>query len=69
MVFFNRSFFNIAPSIYDVLKARATKDGYDNMLGIFDRPEEIVDFMVTHPMVTEPNQPRTFGLTALLLNR
>jgi hypothetical protein len=67
MVFFNRSFFTAPPSIYDVLRDRAQKDKYDNMVGIFDMPEEVVEFVVNHPMVPEPTHQSTFGLTSLTL--
>lgn len=51
MVFFGKEFYSAPPSIFDVVKDRATKDkpGWGNFLGICDTPEEAVKFIETHP--------------------
>jgi hypothetical protein len=41
----NTSFFGGKPSIFDVLKARATKDGYGDLVAIGDSPAEVIEFM------------------------
>jgi predicted Rossmann-fold nucleotide-binding protein len=61
MVFFKKSFFDGVPSIFKVAQARAKQDGYEDMLGIFDEPQEVVDFIETHRMVREAGERRTFG--------
>jgi predicted Rossmann-fold nucleotide-binding protein len=67
MVFLGKSFFGSAPSIFDVVKARAKQDGYEAMVAIVDTPEEAVAFILSHPMVPEPGQMRTFGFSRLLM--
>lgn len=65
MVFLGKSFFGQAPSIFDVVKARAKQDGYDDMLALVDTAQEAADFIVSHPMKPEPHKERTFGFTNL----
>ena len=67
MVFFKKSFFDSSPSIFGVLLERARLDHYDDMVGIFDEPGQIVDFIETHPMQQQPGEVRTFGSTGLEL--
>jgi predicted Rossmann-fold nucleotide-binding protein len=67
MVFFKTSFFCAAPSIFDVLQARAQQDGYGSMVKVLDEPGAIVDFIETHPVMEQPGQGRTFGFTGLEL--
>jgi hypothetical protein len=53
MVFLRKSFFGAKPSIFDVVKARATQDRYDNMVTLVDTAEEAVAFILSPPMVPE----------------
>ena len=66
MVFLGKSFFGTAPSIFDVVKARAATDGYGDMVALVDTPEEAVAFLQNHPMRQEPGskQERTFGFSS-----
>jgi hypothetical protein len=74
MVFLDKEFFLKPPSIFEVLKAQAHRADnlhgpYDDMVGVFDTAEEIVDFIKAHPIRQEPGAPlgRTFGLSNLQL--
>lgn len=51
MVFFGKKFYTDSPSIFHVVKDRATKDkpGWGEFLGLCDTPEEAVRFIETHP--------------------
>jgi len=49
MVFLDSSFYRASPSIYDVLLARANKDGYADLVSLQDDPESIVKYIVDHP--------------------
>jgi hypothetical protein len=69
MVFLGKSFFAAAPSIFDVVKARAKRDGYEGMVGIVDTPEEAVAFLLSQPMRPQPNQMRTFGVSRLRMGK
>jgi predicted Rossmann-fold nucleotide-binding protein len=71
MVFMGESFFGAKPSIFDVVRARAAKDGYDDMLTMVDTPDAVIEFILAHPMRPEPRprQNRTFGLSNYLLSR
>lgn len=70
MVFMGKSFFGAPPSIFDVVKARAAKDGYDDMVALLDTPEEVLAFIIAHPMRPQPGlkQERTFGFSNYLLS-
>jgi predicted Rossmann-fold nucleotide-binding protein len=65
MVFMNKSFFTAPPSIFRVLRHRAHLDGYDKMVEILDEPADTVAFIQAHPLIRQPNQPRTFGFSAI----
>lgn len=65
MVFLGKSFFGQASSTFDVVKARAKQDGYDDMLALVDTAQETADFIVSQPMKPEPHKERTFGFTNL----
>jgi hypothetical protein len=70
MVFMGKSFLGAPPSIFDVVRARAAKDGYDDMVALVDAPEDVVEFVLAHPMRPEPGpkQERTFGFSNYLLS-
>jgi predicted Rossmann-fold nucleotide-binding protein len=72
MVFLGKDFFLKLPSIFEVLRAQAHRPDnrygpYDDMVGVFDTAQEIVDFIKAHPMKTPPQiaLKRTFGLSNL----
>ena len=67
MVFLDESFYKAPPSIFDVVLNRAKLDKYDNLLGVFSRREDVVKFIVDHPMVPEKGlvSDRTYGLSNL----
>ncbi len=67
MVFLGKSFFGTAPSVFDVARNRAKKDGYDDMLALVDTAQDAVDFILSHPMIPQPQQQRTFGLSNVAL--
>jgi hypothetical protein len=69
MVFYSSSYTD-KPSIFDVVKARADKDGYGDMVGVCSTVDEVVQFILTHPMKPEsPAAPkRTFGISNSLLH-
>ena len=69
MVFLGKSFFGAPPSIFDVVKERARKDNYEEMVGMVDTAEEAVAFILSHPMVPKNGLPRTFGFSHLLLSK
>lgn len=71
MVFLDKSVFGAPPSIFDVVLARATQDKYGDMLALLDSPEDVVDFILAHPMQSEPKpkQARTFGFSNHLLSK
>lgn len=61
MVFLDSSFYRANPSIYDVLLARANKDGYADLVSLQDDPEQIVKYIITHP----PQKEHKEGLRSL----
>jgi predicted Rossmann-fold nucleotide-binding protein len=69
MVFYS-SFYTDRPSIFDVVRARADKDGYADMVGVCSTVDEIVQFILTHPMKPESTvaPKRTFGVSNSLLH-
>ena len=64
IVFLGKSFFGDKPSIFDVVKARAKQDQYDDMVTLVNGAEGVT-FILSHPMVPEPNKERAFGLSNL----
>jgi len=71
MVFMGKKVFGDPPSIFDVVKARATADGYGDMVELVDKPEEALKFIIDHPMQPQnpgPTQERTFGISNYLLD-
>jgi len=73
MVFLNGddSFFTRSPSIYDVVKAQASraKPPYDANVAVFSTSQDIVEFLKAHPPVSQPAMGimRTFGQSNLTL--
>jgi predicted Rossmann-fold nucleotide-binding protein len=62
MVFLDSSFYRANPSIYDVLLARANKDGYSDLVSLKDDPDQIVKYVVAHPPQKEHKEAlRTIG--------
>jgi hypothetical protein len=53
-----------------VVRARADKDGYADMVGVCSTVDEIVQFILTHPMKPESTvaPKRTFGVSNSLLH-
>jgi predicted Rossmann-fold nucleotide-binding protein len=69
MVFLDREFFFKDPSIFAVVKARASADGYGDMVEVVSTPKEAIAFIKAHPMKTQPTvgARRTFGHSNLRL--
>jgi predicted Rossmann-fold nucleotide-binding protein len=61
MVFLDSSFYRANPSIYDVLLARANKDGYADLVSLQDDPDQIVKYIIAHP----PQREHKEGLRSL----
>ena len=67
MVFLDSSFYRANPSVYDVLLARANKDGYADMVTVQDDPDPIVKYILAHPPQKEHKESvRTIGRTSVL---
>jgi predicted Rossmann-fold nucleotide-binding protein len=69
MVFLDKSVFLKDPSIFKVLQARATQDGYGDMVDVFSTPDEIVKFIKTHPKRSQTGTTfgSTFGLSDIVI--
>jgi predicted Rossmann-fold nucleotide-binding protein len=69
MVFYS-SFYTDKPSIFDVVKWRADKDDYGDMVGVCSTIDEVVEFVLTHPMRPQSaaSPKRTFGNSNMLLH-
>ena len=51
------------------MKARAKQDGYEEMVAMVDTSEEAVAFILSHPIIPQPGQVRTFGFSRLLMGK
>lgn len=68
MVFYS-SFYTDKPHIFDVVKWRADNDGYEDVVGVCSTVDEVVQFILAHPMKPESAAAprRTFGNSDFLL--
>jgi hypothetical protein len=55
MVFLDdEDFFTAKPSIFDVLRNRAAQDKWDSMVAVCSNSEAAVEFIISHPRVSQP---------------
>lgn len=61
MLFLGKTFYTASPSILDMVKDRAKKDGFDAFVGVCDTAEEAVKFIRDHPPVLSAEPRLEFG--------
>lgn len=61
MLFLGKADYTQPPSIFDLVKDRAQKDGFADFVGICDSAEEAVKFIQDHPPEAAPKAQLQFG--------